>query len=191
MSRRYREGDLPWNVELPPPEVIALAPTLKPGRMLDLGCGVGRASIYMAQRGWECDGVDFVAWAIELANERARVADVSQQTHFWEGSVGDLDALPLVGPYDFALDVGCLHSQEAQTQEAYARSLARLMRPAGVYLLFGRIKDPSQEGQRWLSEERVLELFGRAFASERVERGTSPFGSPVLQPSAWFWLKKK
>jgi len=32
-----------------------------------LGCGPGRASIYLARRGWQVDGVDFIPDAIELA----------------------------------------------------------------------------------------------------------------------------
>ncbi|NTU83074.1 MAG: hypothetical protein HGA45_27510, partial [Chloroflexales bacterium] len=42
MRRRYREGDLPWEAPLPPPEVLAAAERLPPGRALDLGCGSGR-----------------------------------------------------------------------------------------------------------------------------------------------------
>ena len=52
MTERYASGQIPWQHELPPPEVIALAETLAPGRFLDLGSGLGRACLYMAKHGW-------------------------------------------------------------------------------------------------------------------------------------------
>ncbi len=56
MEQLYRGGgQVPWDRALPPPEVIALAAELPPGRALDLGCGYGRASIYLAQHGCRCD----------------------------------------------------------------------------------------------------------------------------------------
>ncbi|NCC35358.1 MAG: methyltransferase domain-containing protein, partial [Chloroflexia bacterium] len=67
LQRRYQERNLPWDLPLPPPEIVTLAATLPPGRALDLGCGVGRTCIHLAAAGWEVDGVDFVPEAITLA----------------------------------------------------------------------------------------------------------------------------
>jgi hypothetical protein len=44
LQRRYQERDLPWDLPLPPPEIVTLAAMLPPGRALDLGCGVGRTA---------------------------------------------------------------------------------------------------------------------------------------------------
>jgi 2-polyprenyl-3-methyl-5-hydroxy-6-metoxy-1,4-benzoquinol methylase len=70
LQRRYQERNLPWDLPLPPPEIVALAGELPPGRALDLGCGVGRTAIYLAAAGWSVDGVDFVPEAIQMAEER-------------------------------------------------------------------------------------------------------------------------
>ncbi len=47
-QQRYRDGDLPWDHDLPPPEIIAVAERLPPGRVLDLGCGTARASVFLS-----------------------------------------------------------------------------------------------------------------------------------------------
>ncbi len=47
---------------------------LSPGRALDLGCGAGRAAVWLASRGWRVTAVDFSETAIELG--RATGADV-------------------------------------------------------------------------------------------------------------------
>jgi SAM-dependent methyltransferase len=48
--------------------------TLTPGRALDLGCGAGRAAVWLAARGWRVTAVDFSETALELG--RATGADV-------------------------------------------------------------------------------------------------------------------
>jgi SAM-dependent methyltransferase len=47
---------------------------LIPGRALDLGCGAGRAAVWLAARGWRVTAVDFSETALELG--RATGADV-------------------------------------------------------------------------------------------------------------------
>ena len=50
------------------------ADRLATGRALDLGCGTGTNSIYLAQHGWETTGVDFVPRAIGIAKRKAEAA---------------------------------------------------------------------------------------------------------------------
>ena len=45
LQQRYRDGNIPWDHDLPPPEVIAVAAELPPGRVLDLGCGTARVRL--------------------------------------------------------------------------------------------------------------------------------------------------
>lgn len=104
MTNRYTGQQLPWNVELPPPEVLALVDVLPPGRMLDMGCGLGRACLYLAKHGWQCDGVDFVEQAVVTARQRAEAAGVAAQVTLHVSSVGAVDFLQ--PPYDLIIDVG-------------------------------------------------------------------------------------
>ena len=186
MTRRYAANELPWNVELPPPEVIAEVAQMSPGRALDLGCGPGRASIYLAQHGWQCDGVDFIAAAVALASERAAAAGLAERARFHCASVTQLDFLE--PPYDFALDVGCVHMLRDADLQHYATGLARLMRPGGRYLLFARLA-ASLEEPRGLPRPTVETLFAPVFTFERVVQGESNFSGTVAA-SAWFWLRR-
>jgi SAM-dependent methyltransferase len=43
---------------------------LEPGSALDLGCGAGRAAVWLADRGWKVTGVDFSEVALGLAREQ-------------------------------------------------------------------------------------------------------------------------
>ena len=189
MQQRYRDGTLPWDQPLPPPEVVALTDHLPPGRALDLGCGAGRTSIYLAQHGWTCDGVDFVPEAIQLARTRAEAAGVAGQTRFIVSPVTQL--ADVQAPYDLAIDIGCMHNMRGPDAARYAAEVARVLRPGGVYLLFAHLSgDPAVESQFGMSEQFILDLFAEYMVLERIERGTTTVGESVW-PSAWFWMRRQ
>ena len=188
MTNRYTAQQLPWNAELPPPEVLALVEVLPPGRALDLGCGLGRACRYLARHGWQCDGVDFVEQAVDIARQRAIDAGVAERVTFHQSSVAAIDFLS--PPYDLVIDVGCLHAQSAEVRTAYARQVERLLRPGGLFLLFAHVRDeaPGPE-ERWITVRQLDELFQPSFVVERLERGTTTVGDNTW-PSAWYWLRR-
>jgi SAM-dependent methyltransferase len=169
---------------LPPPEVQETAGSLAPGRALDLGSGYGRAAIYLAARGWQVDGVEFVEDAVDEARRRASQAGVSARFHL--APVTDLNFL--TPPYDLALDVGCLHSLDDAGLAAYHAGLIRLLRPGDTFLLFARLSGSGEAQERGIEERRLAERFGHGFSLERVKRGQTVMAGGESWPSAWFWF---
>lgn len=185
---RYTSGQIPWDDALPPPEVQELVANLSPERALDLGCGYGRTSIYLARHGWRVDGVDFVPQAIEGAQKRADAASVADAAQFFVGSVADLDFLP--GLYDLAIDVGCMHSLSEQLLIAYRDGLLRLLRPGALYLLFAHLRDEAtdEEPYRWISKTFLRDLFAD-FTLEKSELGVTVVNDSSWR-SGWFWYRR-
>ena len=72
---RYRGGDIPWDTGVVPPEVVSLVSSglLTSGWALDLGCGSGLSSRYLASHGFRVVGVDLAHSA--LARGTARCGD--------------------------------------------------------------------------------------------------------------------
>src|SRR5664279_4414429 len=68
---RYRGTDLVWGAT-PNSWVEQETAGLAPGRAVDLACGEGRNSIWLAARGWQVTGVDFSAAALAKAETLAR-----------------------------------------------------------------------------------------------------------------------
>ena len=195
-EERYASGQIPWDHALPPPEVQAIVPTLTPGRALDIGCGYGRAAIFLAQQGWEADGVDFVPQAIEGAKARAAAAGLPpERIHFHCADVTRLDFLH--PPYDFALDVGCLHSLEEDDLQRLHGELCRLLRPGALFMLFAHLRDPEAEVDaerpRGILESTLRRVFlaGPCFAEEKIEYGTTTLPDGTRYASAWFWLRRQ
>jgi SAM-dependent methyltransferase len=139
-EQRYASGHVPWDDVLPPPEVLDIAAELSPGRALDLGCGFGRAAIHLARAGWQVDAVDYVAAALAEARRRGEAAGVAEQVQFHEGDVTRLGDLGLEGPYDLAIDVGCLHGLDEPALVRMHGELARLLRPGGIFRLFAHLR---------------------------------------------------
>ena len=189
MEGMYAAGNVPWDDPLPPPEVIEVVQELRTGRALDLGCGFGRAAIYLAGSGWQVDAVDFVEMAIEVARKRA--ADAGVSVNFIQGDVMDLPSL--AGPYDLVLDVGCAHSLEPEQFEIYVNEVARLVRGGGTYLLFVRLRESvvGGDGPRGLEDAMVLQSFSGDFSLSKVERNLDLSSPNNSWPSAWYWFTRR
>ncbi len=186
----YQAGPVPWDQPDPPPEVLATVSALSIGRALDLGCGLGRAALYMGRLGWEVDGVDFVPQAIAEATERAVRVGLAERTHFHVGSVLDMDFLD--GPYDYALDVGCAHSLGLDELRTYRQELVRLLRPGALYQLFAHLTDDEAEPgtRRWLDEADLHQVFADGFVLDRAEYGETKVGDQTPWRSAWIWFRR-
>lgn len=156
----YRFTKPDWDTGVTPPEVkSAIDQFAQPGRALDLGCGTGTSSIFLAQHGWQVTGVDFSPRAIELARDKAQRAGVELDLHL--GDVSRLDFLR--EPFDLVFDIGCLHSLDRESRTRYAEQLRRLTHPGSKFLLFGFIR-PAFFGSYHLTPEETRALFEPAFA---------------------------
>jgi len=124
-------ADLPWHREEPPDLLIqALAARGNPGTALDIGCGAGTYSIYMAKRGYRVTGIDFMPQAIDMlarqaADSRLSINAVHADVLTWEPPHA----------YDVVLDVGCLHSLTRSQYGAYKARLLRWLQPRGDFIL--------------------------------------------------------
>ncbi len=179
---RYWFGHPPWDTGITPPEVVALIEGgLPPGRALDLGCGTGTNSLYLARHGWEVTGVDYVARAIQQARRKAQESGV--RVDFRLGDVTDLSDLASL--YHFALDVGCFHSLTRAGREAYAKNLQRLLAPGALLLMYAFLNELSGEtlSSPGLPRSEVLRTFESHFKLGKVEEGTG-------RPSAWFTFQR-
>ncbi|MBO2448235.1 methyltransferase domain-containing protein [Actinomadura barringtoniae] len=105
---------------------------LRPGRALDLGCGTGRNSVYLAQHGWDVTGIDLVETTIAQARQRATTAGV--QAHFIQGDITHLEGL---GDFTLLIDFGCFHSVPLPKRDAYAAAVTRAAAPGATLWMWG------------------------------------------------------
>ncbi len=128
--------DIPWENPQPPRELVAL---LESGRFkagmtaLDVACGSGNYSVFLARTGFDVTGVDFSANALSIARKRAQKEGVL--VDFVQADVRHLlDALPRKR-FDLILDWSLLHHIPPADFAAYCKQFSALLVPDGVLLL--------------------------------------------------------
>lgn len=190
-KERYQAGEIPWDDTLPPPEVVKLASDINPGQALDLGCGYGRTSIYLAANGWSAVGIDFVSEAIEVANKRSADAGLSDVLNFFEGDVTNLSFLQ--SQFDLVIDIGCMHTLHGDDLKRYKDGVIRLLKKSGYYLLFAHLYDPSSEDDgeiQWIKDEEIMESFVPPLTMEWAEYGITQVPDKPPWRSVWYLFRK-
>ncbi|MBM4221807.1 MAG: class I SAM-dependent methyltransferase, partial [Gammaproteobacteria bacterium] len=122
--------DLPWAHEEPTLFLAELCAKRKPGRALDIGCGAGTDSVYLAQRGWEVTALDFIPKALEYTAARAREAGVAVKP-----VQADITAWQAEQPYDLVLDHGLLHNLDPVRHAAYRQTVLQALAGEGDFIL--------------------------------------------------------
>ncbi|WP_312272803.1 tellurite resistance methyltransferase TehB [Pseudescherichia sp.] len=112
-------------------EVLAASARVSPGKTLDLGCGNGRNSLYLAANGYSV-----TAWdknPMSIANiERIKAAEGLTNL---EIATVDLNALSFEGEYDFILSTVVMMFLEPQTIPGLIANMQRTTVPGGYNLI--------------------------------------------------------
>lgn len=129
----YRLGFTPWDGHPLAESLQRLVAELPPGAALDVGCGTGDTSIYLAQHGWRVTGVDFVPKAVEKARAKAAATGVS--VDFRCADATRLTSEGVGGGFDLIVDNGCLHGMSEDDRGAYVREITATAAPGARLLL--------------------------------------------------------
>jgi cyclopropane fatty-acyl-phospholipid synthase-like methyltransferase len=141
--------------------VVQFADDHPPAHALDIGCGTGATSVFLAQRGWTVTGVDFVALAIWKARRRAR--HLALGPTFRVGRVPELNGVS--GPFDLAVDVGCFHTLPEGDRKRYVDRVQTLLKSGSHMLLFAFDHD-SLPG---VPIDEVRRLFSSGFEERQIK----------------------
>jgi len=109
---------------------IMLMKYMKPGRILDIGGGPGRYSLYLASLGYDVTLVDLSDGNIEFAKKKAK--DLNLNIKAYQCDARDLSKLPLEN-YDTVLLMGPLyHLFKVEDREKCVIEAKKYMKPDGV-----------------------------------------------------------
>jgi SAM-dependent methyltransferase len=113
---------------------------LPPGRALDLGCGAGRNTRYLARHGWDATGIDIISQAIDAARSKA-VGDAAS-ARFLQGDVTKLGDLDIGDGYTLINDSGCYYGLADHQRDGYAAGVTQIAAPEALLLMAGCTKVP-------------------------------------------------
>ncbi|MDT5161503.1 MAG: hypothetical protein QOC90_1813 [Mycobacterium sp.] len=132
----YRLGFVPWDghpLAKSLQDLVEGDGALGPGAALDLGCGTGDSSIYLAKNGWRVTGVDFVARAVDKARAKAEANKVA--VNFVRADVTRLSSGGIGSTFGLIVDNGCLHGMSPDDRDAYVREVTAVAAPDARLLL--------------------------------------------------------
>ncbi len=190
-KERYQAGNTPWDIGKPDFNLIQTVTTMSinPCKALDIGCGTGNNSIWLAQNSFDVIGIDTSELAIQKAVERAAIEHITCTF-----MVNDIRLNNIEGaPFSFAFDRGCFHSFNTDKErKIFAEKVAAHLEKEGLWLsLVGNadeqrnVPGPPQRTARDIvnSVEPYFEILSLV---------SSHFGSnSPTPPRAWVCLMRK
>ena len=153
----YRGGrGAPWDTGRPSSDLKQAVKdgTLRPCRVVELGCGTGTNAIYLANKGFDVTAVDIAPTALSLARQKAAKAGQKVQ---W--LLADVLAPPKLKPFDLIYDRGCYHGVRQQQAAAYVAAVNRLSQPGTRLLILAGNAKESGGGPPRVTEEQLRDDF--------------------------------
>jgi cyclopropane fatty-acyl-phospholipid synthase-like methyltransferase len=177
------QGTPPWDIGRPQPEVVRLEEAGEiVGRVIDLGCGTGENSCYLAGRGHEVLGVDLAPTAIARARAKAHERGLQVEFHLE-------DTLSLAVPrsrFDCAIDCGLFHTFTDADRVRYAASAHRVLRAGGrLFVLCFSEHEPNWGGPRRVSQPEIYAAFADGWSVREIRATRFATNQPSIPGHAW------
>ncbi len=159
----YRLGFTPWDGHPLAESLRTLVEgndALPAGTALELGCGTGDCSIYLAKHGWQVTAVDYVTQALDKARAKADAAGAV--VNFARTDVTQLSSAGLGDNFGLVVDNGCLHNMSDTDREAYVREVSAVAGPE-ARLLITAFRPGGRFGVRGVEPEEMERRFTRGW----------------------------
>ena len=114
------------------PEFVKLLKTNNTRRILDLGCGSGRHTVYLTQKGYEVYGTDISETALSITNKWLKSKNLTAEL-----AVHDIaKKLPFKDNYfDAVVSVQVIHHARIGTIKKIIREIKRVLRAGGLVFI--------------------------------------------------------
>ncbi len=157
------KGSPPWDIGAPQPEIVRLVENneIKKGRILDIGCGLGDNSIFLAEKGFNPTCMDIVFQAIDKGKAKA---EQKAKVDFRVGDALKLDEYFEKEYFDAVIDSGFFHTLSDHERPVFAEKLWQVLIKDGYYfMLCFSDKEPGSEGPRRISTKDIEDTFSHRF----------------------------
>ena len=185
-----------WKTDEPQKELVKAIDSgwfPKNQRIIDVGCGNGQVSRWLAGQGFSVLGLDYSAAAIETC---CRLSVGQPNPPIFE--VADLCREDLrLEPVFSLVDRGCFHRIVVNLRHVFAQNIARATLEGGHFLLLaGTFQDPRVNYSAIRSEgqlrDHVAKIFDDYFVIERAEPALiNAVAGEEGTPAVAFWMVRK
>jgi cyclopropane fatty-acyl-phospholipid synthase-like methyltransferase len=153
------EGTPPWDIGRPQPAFVQLVEggILSGSPVLDVGCGTGENSLFLAAKGFVVTGVDSAPRAIAKAKRKAKERKLKATFRVHDA----LELAALTKRFASAIDSGLFHVFGNRERVRFRNQLSAVMRPGGTYFMMCMSeKEPAEwDGPRRVTQPEVRATF--------------------------------
>ena len=180
----YR-GTPPWDIGRPQEAFVKLEEKgVIVGDVIDVGCGTGENSLFLASKSHVVLGVDSSELAIRKAREKASKRRVVADFRVWDAL--HLDKLMM--RFDSAIDCGFFHTLSDGARGRYQQSLHSVLKQGGTYfmLCFSDKEPESWGGPRRVSQGEIRDTFASGWNVDYIR--PARFESAFHEEGGKAWL---
>jgi SAM-dependent methyltransferase len=152
-----------WDIGRPQRAFVYLAEAgLVESPVLDVGCGTGELTLFLARRGHDVLGIDVAPTAVDQARAKARWRRVDASFLVWDAL--RVDAFADAGlTFRTVVDSAMFHVFGDSERDRFVEALGEVVRPGGLYVVLGDSR-PDRRSVYGLAPEELRDRF-------RPERG--------------------
>jgi cyclopropane fatty-acyl-phospholipid synthase-like methyltransferase len=165
MFESFYAGQPPWDIGRPQQAFVKAADQIR-GSILDAGCGTGDTALFLASRGNQVTGIDFVEKALQQAKAKAKERGIA-------ATFLVKDALTLKDwneRFDNVIDSGLFHVFSDEDRKKYVDGLATVLNPGGrLFLMCFSDQEPGTQGPRRVSKKELHDSFHQGWQIESIE----------------------
>ena len=186
--RKYPLEELGWELGKPRPILVEFVEKgfVKKGKALDLCCGAGTNTVYLAEKGFEVTGMDISPTAIEYAKKKAEKTKVKIDFR-----IEDFTKLPFADEgFDFIFDMGCFHHVKIEDRPTFIKGIHRVLKKGGSYML---TCFSYKNGKAWnhFTKQQLVGLFSGLFEVGEFRHYPSVEGDSATRYFYTILMKKK
>jgi SAM-dependent methyltransferase len=162
----YANESGPWDIDRPQPEIVRLAASgAISGSVLDAGCGTGQNALFLAGRGHEVWGIDFIPRAIDVAIERAAERKLAARFEVHDA----LELGRLERAFDTVIDSGLFHTFDDVQRARYLEGLKSVTHTGSrVHILCFSEHEPPGAGPRRIRRSEIDDAFRDGWRIDEV-----------------------
>jgi cyclopropane fatty-acyl-phospholipid synthase-like methyltransferase len=187
-------GQAPWDIGKPQKPFIDVADRIA-GSVLDAGCGTGDTALFLASRGNQVTGIDFLEEPIRRAKLKA--AERALNVTFLVKDATTLNDWS--ERFDAVIDGGLFHVFSDEDRRNYVEGLATVLKRGGrLFLMCFSDEEPGTQGPRRISQKELRDAFAKGWTIESIQPVRIEVAPNIMDftfseggPKGWFAIIRR
>ncbi|MCE7735574.1 MAG: class I SAM-dependent methyltransferase, partial [Candidatus Heimdallarchaeota archaeon] len=153
------------------------------GDVLDVGCGTGQNSLFLANKGYTVTGIDKSDKSVNIVKERAQQRKLNVEIVNYD--IFELKNYPK--SFDTIIDSSIFHMFSDEKRIQYEKNIRSVIKEGGTYhMLVFSDKETENYGPRRIKKEEIKKTFSEGWDIYRIKEARIRIN--IGKGWVWAWL---